>query len=215
MITGFFKPEIAVANNGESGESLRSFITENRLAKVVSVIKPGDYLFIQFGHNDQKEKGEGVGAMTTYKTTLERIVSQTKERGAIPVLITSMNRRTFDANGRITNSLGDFPAAVRKVAEEQHVALIDLNAMSKTLYEALGPEASGKLFVPGDGTHHTDYGSYELAKCVLLGIQQANLPLTKFIRDTALPFDPAHPDPFERFDLPPDPAATKTKPYGS
>ena len=67
MLTRFFTPEIAVANHGESGESLRGFIGEHRLAKVMSVIKPGDWLLIQMGHNDQKEKGEGVGAFTTYK----------------------------------------------------------------------------------------------------------------------------------------------------
>ena len=215
MITAFFKPEIAIANNGESGESARSFIRENRFAKIMSVIKPGDYLFIQFGHNDQKEKGEGVGAFTTYKAALKQFVSETRQHGATPVLITSMNRRTFDADGKITNSLGDYPAAMRQLAEEEKVALIDLNAMSKTLYEVFGPEGSGKLFVPGDGTHHTDYGSYELAKCVAIEIKRANLPIAKYLDSSVLNFDPAHPDPFESFDVPADPVGTTARPYGS
>jgi lysophospholipase L1-like esterase len=212
---GILKPEIVIANNGESGETARSFIGEKRFAKVMSVIKPGDYLLIQFGHNDQKEKGEGVGAFTTYKATLKQFVSETREHQATPVLITSMHRRTFDADGKITNSLRDYPAAVRQLAEEEKVPLIDLNAMSKTLYEAFGPEASGKLFARGDGTHHTDYGSYELAKCVALGIKETKLPIAKYLVGSALNFDPAHPDPFETFDVPADPAGTSIKPYGN
>src|SRR4051812_10555339 len=190
MLTRFLKPEIAVANHGESGESLKSFIGENRLAKVMSVIKPGDYLFIQMGHNDQKERGEDVGAMTTYKADLERFVAAARQHGATPVLVTSMHRMTFDADGKITNSLGEYPEAVRRVAREQNVALIDLHAMSKTLYEAVGPANARKLFAGNDTTHHSDYGSYELAKCVVEGIRQSGLPLAKMLADTP-PFDPA------------------------
>ncbi len=139
MLTRFFQPTIAIANHGESGESLRSFLSEHRLDKVLSVIRAGDYLLIQMGHNDQKEKGEGVGAFTTYKADLEHFVAVAREHGATPVLITSVHRLTFDRDGKITNSLGDYPEAVRQVAREQNVALIDLNAMSKPFYEALGP----------------------------------------------------------------------------
>ena len=214
MLTAFFKPDVAIANNGESGETARSFIGENRWAKVMSVIKPGDWILIQFGHNDQKEKGEGVGAFTTYKATLKRFITDASEHGAKPVLITSMNRRTFDAEGKAMNSLGDFPEAVRQLAHEENVPLIDLNAMSKTLYEALGSEGSGKLFAGSDTTHHSDYGSYELAKCVVSGIQQNHLALAKYLKGDLPKFDPAHPDPFDKFDIPPDPNFTAIKPYG-
>jgi lysophospholipase L1-like esterase len=139
MITAFFKPNIAVANQGESGEWLRGFIGERCLAKLMSVIKPGDFLPIQMGHNDQKEKGEGVGAFTTYKADLKRLVDEAQAHGATPILITSLNRLTFDNAGKITNSLGDYTEAVRQTAREENVALIDLNAMSKPFYEALGP----------------------------------------------------------------------------
>lgn len=213
MLTRFFKPEIAVANHGESGESLRGFIGERRLAKLMSVIQPGDWLFLQMGHNDQKERGEGVGAFTTYKADLERFVAEARSHGATPVLVTSMNRLTFDSAGKITNSLGDYPEAVRRVAREQNVALIDLNAMSKPLYEAFGPEKAHLLFAGKDTTHHSDYGSYELARCIVEGIRQANLPLTKYLVDTP-PFDPAHPDPYDRFDIPAEPLHHAQKPYG-
>lgn len=213
MLPRFFKPEIAVANHGESGESLSSYIAEKRLAKVMSVIRPGDYLFIQMGHNDQKERGEGVGAFTTYKAGLERFVAEAREHAATPVLITSMHRLTFDPDGKIVNSLGDYPEAVRRVAREQNVALIDLNAMSKTLYEAVGPQNGRRLFAGNDTTHHSDYGSYELAKCVVEGIRASGLPLAQMLAGTP-PFDPAHPDPFDAFAVPADPPAGTGRPYG-
>src|SRR6266480_5709684 len=123
MLTRFFKPGIAVANHAESGESLRSSLGAGRLDKVLSLMKPGDDLFIQYGHNDMKEKGEGVGAFTTYKTDLKKFVAEARKRGATPVVVTSMNRRTFDVDGKITNSLGDYPEAVRQVAKEENVPL--------------------------------------------------------------------------------------------
>ncbi|HUI57875.1 MAG TPA: rhamnogalacturonan acetylesterase [Bryobacteraceae bacterium] len=213
MLTRFFAPDIAVANHGESGESLRGFMGENRLAKLMSVIKPGDYLFIQMGHNDQKEKGEGVGPFTTYKVDLQRFVSEARQHGATPVLITPVHRLTFDVAGRIVNSLGAYPEAVRQTATEGNVALIDLNAMSKLFYEALGPVEAHVAFAGQDTTHHSDYGSYELAKCIVEGIRQTGLPLVKYLLD-APPFDPAHPDPFSKFDIPPEPASNAARPYG-
>lgn len=182
MITRWFKNDIAVANHGESGESLRSFIGENRLAKLMSVIKPGDWLLVQFGHNDQKETGEGVGAFTTYKRDLKRFVTEARAHGATPVLITPVQRLNFDGAGHIVNTLGDYPEAVRLLAREENVALIDLNAMSAKFYERLGPVEAVKAFAPGDKTHHNDYGSYELAKIVVEGIRLAKLPLAEHLQ---------------------------------
>jgi lysophospholipase L1-like esterase len=215
MLTRFFKPEVVIANNAESGESLRSSLGARRLDKVVSTMKAGDYLFIQYGHNDEKEKGEGVGAFTTYKADLKRFVSAARDRGAIPVLITPVQRRTFDALGKITNSHGDYPEAVRQVAREERVALIDLHAMSTRFYEALGPEKSKLAFKDGDGTHHNNYGSYELAKCVVEGIRSAKLGIAKYLVNGIRAFDPSRPDPIESFALPPSPAVTNSKPLGS
>ena len=177
MLTRFFKPGVAIANHAESGESLRSSLRANRLDKVLSVMKPGDYLFIQYGHNDEKEKGEGVGPYTTYKSDLKKFVIAARQRGGIPVLITPVQRRTFDNEGKITNSHGDYPEAVRQVAKEENVPLIDLNAMSKTLYETWGPEQSKLAFAPNDNTHHNDYGSYELAKRIVEGIRANKLAI--------------------------------------
>lgn len=134
--------------------------------------------------------------------------------GGIPVLVTSMHRRTFNDEGKITNSLGDYPEAVRQAAKEDNVALIDLNEMSKLFYEALGPENSKKAFV--DNTHHNNYGSYELAKCIVGGIKANKLGIAKFLVDEAeTAFDPAHPDPIESFRVPASPMPTTREPAGN
>ncbi|MBV9868900.1 MAG: hypothetical protein JO316_26440 [Abitibacteriaceae bacterium] len=213
MLPRFFKPGVAVANHAESGESLRSSLGAKRLDKVLSSMKAGDYLFIQYGHNDMKEHGVGVGAFTTYKADLKHFVTAAREHGGIPVLVTSMHRKSLNAQGKINNTLGDYPAAVRQLAGEEKVPLIDLNAMSQTLYEALGPKHVGKAFQ--DGTHHNNYGSYELAKCVVEGIRTSKLDLAKYIADDFPVFDPAHPDPVENFHMPASPMSTNIKPEGN
>ena len=213
MLPRFFKDGVAVANHAESGESLKSFLGAKRLEKILSTIKPGDYLFIQFGHNDQKERGAGVGAFTTYKDSLKRFVAEARNHRALPVLVTPVSRRSFGPDGLIANNLGDYPEAVRQVAREEDVPLIDLNAMSRSFYEALGPEGSKKAFV--DNTHHNNYGSYELAKCIVEGIKKNKLDLVRFLDDGLSPFDPAHPDPLGDFRVPPSPQSTTTVPDGS
>jgi len=215
MLTRFFKSGIAIANNAESGESLKSSLGARRLDKVMSVIKPGDYLFIQFGHNDEKEKGEGIGAFTTYKSDLKRFVAEAKKHGAFPVVITPVQRLTFDAQGKITNSHGDYPEAVRQVAAEEKVPLIDLHKMSTLFYEAMGPEKSKLAFKEGDGTHHNNYGSYELAKCIVEGIKANNLGIVKYLIGDTRAFDPSHPDSLETFKIPASPIVTEIKPLGN
>jgi len=206
MITRFFGPDIAVANNGESGESLRGFLGEKRFDKVMSIIKPGDFLFIQMGHNDQKEKGDGVGAFTTYAADLKKFIDAARQHGATPVLVTPVARLAWDQEqpGKIVNNLGDYPEAVRKVGKEENVAVIDLNAMSKPFYEALGPVDAHLAFAGSDTTHHDNYGSYELAKGIVTEIKRQHLPMAKYLLDVAA-FDPAHPDPVASFDLPAEP----------
>ncbi len=222
MLPRFFLPGIVVANHAESGETTRAFVGEHRLAKIMTTMKPGDYIFIQFAHNDMKP---GAVSLDDYKKLLTDYIAQTRAKGATPVLVTPMNRRTFDDAGKIKNSFGEYPDAVREVAAEQKVALIDLNAMSKTLFEAMGPEGTLKAFMhypagsfPGqtaaisDDTHFNSYGAYELARCIVHGIREANLPLTKLL-DPAVPdFDPAHPDPQPTFSLPFTPILLKTDP---
>jgi len=215
MLTRFFGGGVAIANHAESGESLRSSLGAKRLDKVLSLIRPGDYLLIQYGHNDEKEKGEGVGAFTSFKTDLKYFVESARKKGANVVLITPVQRRTFDVGGKITNSHGDYPEAVRQAAKEENVPLIDLNAMSKDLYETLGKDGSGILFKQGDGTHHDNYGAYELAKCIVEGIKANKLSIAKYLVKNVPTFDPSHPDPIAKFRVPPSPMATDQKPLGN
>ena len=220
IIPRFLKPGIAVSNQAESGLSLGSFLSSNRLKKVMNMMKPGDYLFIEFGHNDQKEKGPDDGAFKSYSERMRLFVNEFRKKGGIPVIVSPANRRSFGEDGKITNSLGDYPEAARLVAKELNVPFIDLNAMTKILYEALGVENSMKAFViypaktfPGqdaalnDNTHFNSYGAYELAKCIIEGIRSNNLGLTKFLEEGMPVFNPAKPDPFEKFSLPLSPVS--------
>jgi len=216
MLPRFFNAHVAVANHAESGESLKSFTGARRIDKILSTIKPGDYLFIQFGHNDQKDKSPGAGAYTTYKAALQRYIHDARQRKAIPVLITPVSRRSFDPAGHIANNLGDFPDAVRQTAKEENVPLIDLNALSKPFYEALGPDASKRAFAPGANTHNDNYGRSELAKCVAQSLRDQHLDLAQHLTTDWPPFNPAHPDPIDQFSVPPSPTESTTpKPDGN
>ncbi|CAN5339212.1 rhamnogalacturonan acetylesterase [soil metagenome] len=229
MIPRFFKPGgVVVANHAESGETLKAFIGEHRLPKLLSTMKKGDYLFIEFAHNDQKPGPSYVEPFTTYKEYLKKFADEARSRGATPVLVTSMLRRSFDSTGHIINTLGDYPAAMRQLAAEEHIALIDLNAMSRKFYEAMGPVQSTKAFVhyPAgtypdqaaelkDDTHFNNYGAYELARMIVQGLKESGLPLARELQDGIPTFDPSHPDPVDQFTLPASPVAAIVKPAGS
>jgi lysophospholipase L1-like esterase len=215
MFPRFLKKGIAVANHAESGLSLGSFLSSNRLKKVLSLAKPGDYLFIEFGHNDQKEKDPEDGAYKSYSERMRNFINEFRKKGGIPVIVSPANRRSFGDDGKITNSLGDYPDAGRKVADELMVPFIDLNGMTKTLYESLGVENSKKLFVIypensfpwepkalNDNTHFNSYGAYQLAKCVIEGIRSNNLGIKKYLRKNLSTYNPSKPDPFKEFSLP-------------
>lgn len=229
MMPQFFLPgKVVVANYAESGESLSSFKSAHRLDKVLSQMKPGDYLFIEFAHNDQKQKGEGIGPWTSYTADLKYFISACRQKGGNPVLVTSMHRRNFDSTGKVVNTLGDYPAAMRKVASEEHVPLIDLNNMSEVLYETWGPTISQKAFViypantfPGqekallDNTHFNPYGALQIAHCIVEGIRDIKLPLASMIRPDVPLFSPKVPDRFEDFYWPLSPLLAKSKPDGN
>lgn len=227
MIPRFFKPGVAIANHAESGLTLGSFIGSKRLDKVMSVIKPGDYLFIEFGHNDQKEKGPNDGPYKSYTERFKTFISKAREKGAIPVIVTSTSRRSFSPEGKTVNTLGDYPAAARKVAQDEKVTLIDLNEMTARFYDAMGVEPSKKAFVhypantfPGqdkaleDNTHFNPYGAYELAKCIVEGIKASDLGLKKYLADTPR-FNPSQPDAIESFNWPMSPKNSTIKPDGN
>jgi len=228
MFPNFLKPELVVANYAESDETLLAFKREKRLQKILSQMNPGDYLFMEFAHNDQKPGGNHLDAMTTYKDELKYYMSEVRKKGGKPVLVTSTNRRRFDENGKIINTLEEFPEAMRQLAKELNVPLIDLNAMSKAFYEALGVENSKKAFVhytansyPGqdkplaDDTHFNPYGAYELAQCVTLAMRIAIPDLAGYIRTDWRGFSPGKPDPVNDFRWYESPSMNLVKPDGN
>jgi lysophospholipase L1-like esterase len=182
MLPVHFAPDIAIANHAESGETLKSFVTELRLDKLLSTVEPGDWVMIQFGHNDQKVGWPQtyVVAATTYRSWLRTYIAEVRRRGATPILVTSPERRNFDAAGHIVPSLGDYPDAVRDVAREERVALIDLNLASVRFYETLGPDAAPRAFADDgrDKTHHNEFGARALAELVIEALRAADPALT-------------------------------------
>jgi len=218
ILPHFLAPrKVSVANYAESGETLSGFIAGKRLEKILSQMRPGDYLFIEFGHNDQKQKGEGIGPFTSYKRDLKRFVTEARQKGGIPVILTPIQRRNFNAENFINETLGNYPEACRQVAAEENVPLIDLNRMTKTLYEAWGPEASKQAFAHNpaiDNTHPNPFGAWEIAKCAVSELK-TKVPALGNLVVNFTSFDPAKPDAVDAFYWPPSPSASGVKPDGN
>ncbi len=219
MLTRFFAPTVAIANHGESGETYRDSLARRRLDKIVSLLRPDDWLLLQFGHNDQKQIAAGTGGpFTTYKDELRRHVAACRARGATPVILSPMERRGFDADGKVRPSLADYATAARQSASELGAAFIDLNALSRTLYEALGPEASARAFAtPGgkvDNTHHNNFGAHQLAQCIAAAIRAQGLPLAAHLAPDFRGYDPARPDSPDTFAVPASGEFTNQRPLG-
>jgi lysophospholipase L1-like esterase len=202
----YLTTDVVVANYACSGLALSSFKSGNRLEKILHIMQPGDYLFIEFGHNDEKAKGEGKGAWGEYTTLLEEYVTRARSKGGIPVLITPTQRRHFNADGTLNPTHGEFPDAMRKVAQEMQVPLIDVTKMTTLMYESWGDELSKKAFVqypantfPGqikalaDNTHFGSFGANEVAKCVVQGIKNLGLDIAKSIKPSFPNYDPKKP----------------------
>ena len=226
MITRWFGPQVAISNHAESGLTARTFIGSFRLDKILSTLKKGDYVFVEFGHNDEKEHRPGDGAWYHYQYQLKIFVDQVREKGAEIVFCTPTQRRQFDTDKRtIKNTHGDFPAAMKMVAEKENVKVIDLNAKTKTLFEALGYEDSKRALVHypkevygkelADNTHFNTFGAYEVAKCVVMGMKELQLPFVEYLREDWHDFDPAQPDDWQSFKWAPAPMTEATKPDGN
>ena len=195
MIPAFFGPEVAFANYAETGETTNSCISSKRFAKGLSQVKEGDYVFLEFGHNDEKQTRPGSGAWYWYSTNLKIMIDQIKAKGAHPVLLTPTQRRRWK-DGALTDSHGDFPEAMRTVASREGCPLIDLTEMTSALYIAMGEKGSEALLthlpagsMPGldrdlkDNTHFSPYGAYETAKCVIRGIKDNVKGLSMHIKE--------------------------------
>jgi len=218
LIPEFFDRGVAVANHAESGLTLSAFRSQRRLQKCLETMKKGDYVLIQFGHNDQKEKGADAGPFKSYKKNLEMMIADVRSKGGNPVVITPVERRRFDSDGKPFKTLEEYADACKQVAAEQNVPLIDLSAMSFAMYGVFGAEASKSLFVydgnTKDDTHHCVFGGYELARCVIEGIRSGVPGLARLIRSDVPVFDPLHPDTLETVRIPPSSSRSLVKPAG-
>ena len=184
----FLKPEIALCNAAEGGETSKSFITGHRFDKVLSQMKAGDFFLVQFAHNDSKPQWPQsyTDPATSFKAYLGVYLAETRRRGATLVLVTPMERRS---NG---DTVGPWARAMREFAAEHGVPLINQWAMSKEMWTALGPDV-GTAFA--DQTHLNGYGGYLLAKNIVRGIRTSVPALAKFIVDDFKEMAPAHPEP--------------------
>ena len=213
MITRWFDQRVAISNHAESGLTARTFLGGNRLEKILTMMRPGDYVVCEFGHNDEKEHRPGDGAWYHYVYNLKIFVDKVRQAGGHIIFCTPTQRRFWqDDNRHIKDTHGDFPAAMLSVAEREQVPVIDLNGMTRTFFETLGFEDSKRALVhypantyPGqdkalaDNTHFNPYGAYEVAKMVVQGMINLQLPVVSALRADWQAFDPAHPDDFTTF----------------
>lgn len=227
MITRLFGPQVAIANFAESGLSCTTFLAQLRLDKILSQLKKGDYVMVEFGHNDEKEKKVGDGAWYSYSRNLKIFADRVKAAGGNIIFCTPTARRFFK-DGRIENTHGDYPEAMKTVAGREQVPVIDLTRMSTTFYETLGEEGSKKALVHypantfpnqekalADNTHFNPYGAWEIAKMVVMGLKQIQSPLASYLRPEWQDFDPARPDDPDQFVWQMSSGSNLTKPDGN
>lgn len=198
MLPAFFNETVAIANHAHSGRALSSFRDERRQDKVLEQAKPGDWLFIQFGHNDQKEKVEFDERMRRYNERLRALVAAFRAKGGHVALISPMERRRFDGEGKPFKTLQEYEDAMSAAAKELNIPFINLHDMSYRLYTKLGEKESQALFTYRcgelDNTHHNTYGGYELARAVVEGIKSEIPGLAARLRPGIAPWSPETPD---------------------
>ena len=201
MLPEFLKAELEVKNHAVNGRSTKNFIDEGRWKKVFDELQDGDYVFIQFGHNDQKIKDSAryTNPYTQYRTNLEFFVKETRAKGAIPVLFSSIVRRNFNEYGVLVDTHGVYPLIVRMVAKDLEVPFVDLQSLTGQLEIKYGPEKSKSLhlhFEPRenpyepngrhDDTHLSEKGAGIVAILALQDIAQKGLDLKKYIKPEVL-----------------------------
>ena len=193
----FFQEPGMIQNHAMNGRSTKSFIDEGRWAKVVGELQEGDFVIIQFAHNDEKKEDPKRYAdpATTFRENLRRFIVETRAKKATPILATPVCRRSFDAAGKLQDTHGAYPEAVRAVAKSENVPLLDLTLATAKWLEAAGDEPSKKFFMwiePGkfaklpdgkqDNTHFVEAGATAVAKLAVDEIRAQKLPLAKWLK---------------------------------
>ena len=197
MLGKYFKDgTVTIDNRAMNGRSTKTFISEGRWQSIVDALQKGDYVFIQFGHNDEsKEKGERYTPPADYRNNLIRFITDVKAKGGNPVLLTPVMRRKFDSTGNFVDTHGEYPDIVRIVAKEQKVPLIDMHRDSEVVIKSYGVEGSRKLFLQlksgenpnypngiEDNTHFNPLGADEIAKLAVKGIKDNKIGLRKYLK---------------------------------
>lgn len=196
MMPLFFKDNVLVHNAARSGRSSKSFRTEGHWKPVLEKLKAGDYVFIMFGANDQKaDTARHTDPATTYRQNLLNYIQETKSKGAYPILFTSLVRRHFGKDGKLTDTYGAYVKTVQQLGADTGVPVIDLNRKSAELVTSYGPEESKKLFLyiePGkfsklpqgkkDDSHLSVFGATEIARLAAQGLKEIKSPLAAYLK---------------------------------
>lgn len=226
LIPQFFDDKITVSNQAESGERTSSFLASKRYEKVLYMSRPGDYVFVEFGHNDEKDREIGSGAYYNFAHDLKIFIDRARRQGLNIVFLTPTARRNF-IDGKLVDTHGDYPKVMREVAERENVPLIDLTDMTTRLYETLGEEGSKRILVhypagtfPGeekelaDNTHFNTFGADQVARCVREGIAEKLPELARHLKPYKH-YSPVSPDDPEKFYWPLSTFMKIEKPLGN
>lgn len=194
----YFRENVKIKNFAVNGRSTKSFIDEGKWEAVKKQLEPGDYLFIEFGHNDSKKEDPKrfADANTDYKKNLELFINEARAKGVIPVLFTPISRRKFDSTGCLVDTHGEYPAAMKSVAQKLNAPIIDLHNKSMELLKKYGPENSKKLYLwiqPGeydslkngrqDDTHFSAVGAFRICDLVIEEIRKIFPQLSEYLKD--------------------------------
>ena len=192
LLPKFFKDPSMIVNHAANGRSTRSFITEGRWQKVVDELRPGDWVIIQFAHNDEKIFPNARGE---FQDNLRRFVADVRAKQATPILATPCARRSFDGNGKLVDTHADYPEAVRAVAAAAGVPLLEMNRLTMDLEQGHGAEGSKRLHLwigagvyqrqpvgYSDDTHYSAYGAERVAGLAVQEIIRLRLPLADWLR---------------------------------
>jgi len=196
QLEGFFdETKVKVENHAQNGRSTRSFIAEKRWQAIVDKVKEGDYVFIQFGHNDEKVGTDRYASPEDYRKNLERFIADVRQKKGIPVLLTPVMRRRFDDKGIFQDTHGEYPSVVRAVAADYKVGMIDMHRKSEGVIKQYGAEESRKLFLQlkpdenvnypkgiEDNTHFSPVGAKIMAGLAVEGIREQKLGLVKYLK---------------------------------
>jgi lysophospholipase L1-like esterase len=193
----YFDSGVTIDNRARGGRSSRTFLEENRWQPIVDSLKEGDYVFIQFGHNDEAKEPQYAARYTSvpdYKTNLIKFITDTRAKKASPVLVSPVSRRSFDKEGNAKETHADYTKAVLEIGQQYNVPVIDLDKQSRELYQQMGPVRAKLLFMEldsaehpnypkgrHDNTHFNEFGARKMAEIVLSDIKKQHLDIAERI----------------------------------